>query len=164
MSEIRAFIGAGANLGDPISQIDAAAAALDAVPRVRLTGRSRLYGSKPVGPQDQPDYVNAVFELQTSLAATALLDACLRTESALGRVRGRRWGERAIDLDLLLYGADIIDAPRLTVPHPELTRRTFVLRPLADLAPELEIPGTGATVATLSARCTTPQIHPLERT
>lgn len=138
---IRAYIGLGSNLDDPSRQLHQAIAALQQIPESRLTARSRFYRSKPMGPADQPDYVNAVAMFDTCLEPLALLDALQAIEQQQGRVRdGERWGPRTLDLDLLLYGPEVIDLPRLQVPHPGLTRRSFVLQPLFDLAPELTFP------------------------
>ena len=134
----RAFVGLGANLGDRETAIRRAAELIEAR---RL---SRLRESEPWGRSDQPRFLNAVAELETTLPARALLERLLAVERALGRVRGgERWGPRTIDLDLLLYGAEVIAEEGLDVPHPHLHERLFVLEPLADLAPELVVPGYG---------------------
>jgi 2-amino-4-hydroxy-6-hydroxymethyldihydropteridine diphosphokinase len=141
---ITAYIGLGSNLEQPSQQLQRAFAALAQIPQTRLLRHSRLYRSPPMGPQDQPDYVNAVAELGTELAPLALLDALQAIENAQGRVRGRRWGERTLDLDLLLYRDQRIDEPRLQVPHPGMHERAFVLIPLAELVPDtFVIPGCG---------------------
>ncbi len=138
---IRAYIGLGSNLDEPLQQLQQAIIALQQIPDSRLTARSRFYRSKPMGPADQPDYVNAVAMFDTCLEPLALLDALQAIEQQQGRVRdGERWGPRTLDLDLLLYGPEAIDLPRLQVPHPGLTQRSFVLQPLFDLAPELTFP------------------------
>jgi len=138
---IRAYIGLGSNLDDPQAQLQRAIEALRQLPESRLTAVSRFYRSRPMGPSDQPDYVNAVAMLDTCLAPLELLDALQAIEQQQGRVRqGERWGPRTLDLDLLLYGADVIDQPRLQVPHPGMRQRNFVLQPLFDLAPELCLP------------------------
>jgi 2-amino-4-hydroxy-6-hydroxymethyldihydropteridine diphosphokinase len=150
---VRAYIGLGSNLDDPQSQLEQAIAALRRLPHSRLTALSRLYRSRPMGPADQPDYVNAVAMLDTTLEAHALLDALQAIEKAQGRVRGpQRWGPRTLDLDLLLYGAQIIDSVRLQVPHPGIAERNFVLYPLADVAPELVLPD-GRSLRQLLAAC-----------
>lgn len=145
------FIGLGSNLDDPVDQVQRAFVELDALPASRLTDRSPLYLSKPHGPPDQPDYVNAVARLRSTLDPEALLDGLQAIERAHDRVRGRRWGARTLDLDLLLYGDHEIDTRRLVVPHPQLRRRAFVIAPLHDIAPSLAIPG-GGTPSTLLRR------------
>jgi len=140
-----AFVGLGSNLGDREAAIRRAAELIGAR---RL---STLRETEPWGLVDQPLFLNAVAELETDLVAPALLDRLLAVEQQLGRVRdGERWGPRVIDLDLLLYGAQTIDEPGLTVPHPRLRERLFVLEPLAELAPALVVPGLGP-VSTLLA-------------
>ena len=133
------YLGLGANLNDPAQQLRCALQALDATPGIRLDAWSSFYRSRPVGPQDQPDYVNAVARIETGLPALALLDALQAIENNQGRVRLRRWGERTLDLDLLLYGDEVIQNERLTVPHIEMTRRLFVVQPLAEIAPQLRL-------------------------
>ncbi len=128
-----ALIGLGANLDDPRAQLERALEALDRLPLTRCTRHSHLYASKPVGPQDQPDFVNAVAELTTRLSPLALLDQLQALEQQHRRVRLRHWGPRTLDLDLLLFDDRSITTPRLSVPHPEMLKRGFVLRPLADL-------------------------------
>ncbi len=154
MSErpVEAYIGLGSNLDQPRAQVEQAIAELDRLPRSRVRARSRLYGSRPLGPADQPDYVNAVVCLETGLDPLPLLDALQAIEQAHHRVRERRWGPRTLDLDLLLYGTRRIDLPRLRVPHPQMHRRDFVLRPLLEIAPEIGIPGLGPA-APLLAQC-----------
>lgn len=133
-------IGLGSNLNDPRAQVTAALQALRDLPDTGLIGHSDLYGSAPVGPQDQPDYINAVALLETGLDPLALLDALQGLEQAAGRERRRHWGERTLDLDLLLWGEATIRLPRLVVPHPEMTHRAFVLRPLLDRLPDCRLP------------------------
>ena len=140
-----AYVGLGSNLADPAEQIRRALAALGECPGCRLVRRSPLYRSRPLGPQDQPDFVNAVAGLLTTLGARELLAALLDLERRLGRpARRPRWGPRLIDLDLLVYGAAQITEPGLVVPHPGLPERRFVLQPLADIAPDLMVPGLGS--------------------
>ncbi|MCB1961124.1 MAG: 2-amino-4-hydroxy-6-hydroxymethyldihydropteridine diphosphokinase [Rhodocyclaceae bacterium] len=139
----RAFIGLGANLGDPARAIDTACTALAALPGTELLACSRRYRSAPVGVSGQPDYLNAVAALATTLSAPALLDALLAIEARHGRTRDYRMAPRTLDLDLLLYGDARLDLPQLTVPHPRMHQRAFVLAPLAELAPQIEIPGRG---------------------
>lgn len=140
MSTHRAWIGLGSNLENPRRQVETALAALDRLPLTRLLCASPRYASRPVGPQDQPDFVNAVAQLETRLSPLALLDQLQALEQRHRRVRQRRWGPRTLDLDLLLYDARSETSPRLTLPHPEMARRAFVLIPLAALAPELCLP------------------------
>jgi len=133
-----AYVGLGANLGDRERMIRLAA---EAIGGRRL---STIRETEPWGLVDQPPFLNAVAELETELPPRALLDRLLEVEQELGRVRdGPRWGPRTIDLDLLVQGDLVIDEPGLTLPHPRLAERRFVLEPLAELAPELEIPGLG---------------------
>ena len=134
----RAFVGVGANLGDREATIREALAALPDVVAV-----SELRETEPVGVVDQPRFLNGAAALETELHARELLDALLEIERGLGRERHERWGPRTIDLDLLLYGGELIDEPGLTVPHPRLHERRFALEPLLDLDPELSIPGRG---------------------
>ena len=139
-----AYIGIGSNLEDPTAQVRRAADALARLSDTRLVALSPLYRNPAVGPGDQPDYVNAVAIVETALEPHALLDALQALENAQGRERGSiRWQARTIDLDLLLYGDRVIDDARLSVPHPRLRERAFVLKPLHDVAPELEVPGHG---------------------
>ncbi|MEW6353364.1 MAG: 2-amino-4-hydroxy-6-hydroxymethyldihydropteridine diphosphokinase [Pseudomonadota bacterium] len=141
---IHAYIGLGGNIADPVQQITRALAELNALPATRLHSRSRLYRSKPVGPADQPDYVNAVAALDTDLPPRTLLSRLLDIERRHGRIRdGVRWGPRTLDLDLLLYGELQHHDADLTLPHPRLHERSFVLYPLYDVAPDLVIPGYG---------------------
>lgn len=150
MSEARAvwrpaWVGIGSNLGDPRARVAQAFEDLAALPGSRLVGRSALYRSRPMGPQDQPDYVNAVAGLVTRQAAEELLAALHGIEERHGRRRSAadRWGPRTLDLDLLLYGERVIDRPGLRVPHPGIAERNFVLLPLASVAPDVTVPGLG---------------------
>lgn len=139
-----AWIGVGSNLDGPAAHVRAAFDALGTIPETDVVAVSPLYGSAPMGPADQPDYVNAVVHLRTALEPHALLDALQRLEAEAGRDRaGERWGPRVLDLDLLLFGDRRIDDARLRVPHPGIAERIFVLRPLADMAPDLDVPGLG---------------------
>jgi len=142
---VPAYIGLGANLDDPRGQVERAAAELAALPHSRLTACSPLYRTAPVGPQDQPDYVNAAARLETRLAPLDLLAALQAIERRHGRVRdGCRWGPRTLDLDILLYGSLRLAQPGLHLPHVEMHRRAFVLVPLADIASaDLLVPGHG---------------------
>ena len=155
-----AFIGLGANLGQPRDQLAAALRALASLPGTRLTAVSRLYGSAPVGPQDQPDYVNAVARLETSLTPHRLLAELQAIENHAGRIRKRHWGPRTLDLDLLLYAEDEIRTTHLTVPHPEMTLRGFVIVPLLDIAPGVVLPN-GTKAASLQAATPGPDLHVL---
>lgn len=139
----RAFVAIGSNLADPRNQVLAAFAALDALPGTRVVARSALYRTAPVGYADQPDFFNAVAAVETELPATALLDALLDVEQARGRVRAFANGPRTLDLDVLLYGDMVSADARLTLPHPRMHERAFVLYPLNDIAPDVMIPGHG---------------------
>jgi 2-amino-4-hydroxy-6-hydroxymethyldihydropteridine diphosphokinase len=147
-----AFIGLGANLGDPLASIEEALRRIDALPDTRLLRRAPLYGSKPWGPPDQPDFVNTVAEVETDLGASTLLSELLTVERQMGRTRTVRWGPRLIDLDLLLYGSAQHKDDRLELPHPGLVSRRFVLAPLADLDPDRMIAGVNLSVGRLLER------------
>lgn len=137
----RAFIGLGSNLAQPAAQIQAALHAMTQLADTRLIAQSSLYGSKPMGPQDQPDYVNAVVALQTSLTPHQLLDALQRIELEHGRVRkAERWGPRTLDLDILLFDDLQFSDERLTIPHYGMRQREFVIYPLLEIAPQLVLP------------------------
>ena len=141
---IRTYIGLGSNLDDPVAQVLEAVEELEMIPDTILAERSTLYRGKPMGPGDQPDYVNAVVALDTLLSADELHNALIRIEDLQGRDRGgEKWGPRIIDLDLLLYGNHTIDTATLTVPHPGMHERDFVIIPLEELAGNLNIPGRG---------------------
>ncbi len=148
---ICAYIGLGANLNAPLQQLTAAVAALADIPKTTVHRVSGFYGSKPMGPQDQPDYVNAVAALHTELSAEQLLDHLQQIELHQGRERkADRWGPRTLDLDILLFGEQVLSTPRLTVPHYGMAVREFVLYPLAEIAPELQIPTLGPLSALLA--------------
>lgn len=153
--EVSAYIGLGSNLagslGSPLEQLKHAVKALAALPATLLISVSPAYRSLAVGPQ-QPDYTNAVALLQTSLTPLDLLDQLQAIEQAHERVRIQHWGPRTLDLDLLLYGDQLIDLPRLQVPHPYLTQRNFVLYPLAAINPDLVLP-CGTALATFLQDC-----------
>jgi len=135
------YIGVGSNLSDPIKQVKLAIEALKIVRQCQVSAVSSFYGSKPMGPQDQPDYINAVVELHTSLTPLELLDELQAVENKAGRVRKEnRWGARILDLDILLFNNDVIENERLTVPHYGMKVREFVLLPLVEIAPNLHLP------------------------
>jgi 2-amino-4-hydroxy-6-hydroxymethyldihydropteridine diphosphokinase len=138
-----AYVALGANLGDPAATIRAAFGALANLPESRITRCSSLYRTAPVGITEQPDFINAVLALETTLAPEALLDELFDIEARFGRQRAEKNGPRTLDLDLLLYDNQFIDLPRLKLPHPRLHLRAFVLQPLAEIAPDLVIPGRG---------------------
>lgn len=148
-----AHVGLGANLGDPASTLRQAFGALDALPHTRLVRTSRLYRTAPWGVTGQPDFVNAVAAIDTTLAPRALLEALLGIERVHGRDRAleSRWGPRTLDLDLLLYGDRVIDEAGLRVPHPRLQERAFVLWPLLEIAPDVVVPGIGPAQAAAAA-------------
>lgn len=141
---VTAYIGLGSNLENPVAQVHQAVAALGQRDGIELGPVSALYRSPPMGPQDQPEFVNAVTRVVTVLEPLALLDVLQAQEQAQARRRERHWGPRTLDLDLLLYGNQVLDTQRLTVPHPGLHLRAFVLYPLAELAPGIRIPGRGS--------------------
>jgi len=148
-----AYIGIGSNLDDPVRQVKEALEELDTIPDSILISKSGLYGSKPMGPADQPEYVNAVAALDTLLSPEELLQALQKIEQRLGREPGgEKWGPRVIDLDLLLYGKKKISSDTLTVPHPGMHERDFVIIPLAEIAGNMSIPGKGQ-LSTLIAAC-----------
>lgn len=159
---VRAYVGLGSNLGDPRAAVLAAMDALAGLPHSRLVARSRLYRSPAWGPVAQPDYVNAAAALETTLGARELLDALLRMELQAGRDRAAspQWGPRTLDLDLLLHGDARIDVPGLHLPHPRLHERAFVVVPLAEIAPTLQVPGQGP-IADLVAAMATADIQAL---
>ena len=137
----RVYIGLGSNLDQPAGQLSSALDALAALPDSTLAGVSSLYVSQPLGPADQPDYLNAVAALDTLLQPLELLDCLQQIEQQQGRQRkAERWGPRTLDLDILLFGQQMIDVPRLQVPHYHLQERPFVLYPLAEIAPDLQLP------------------------
>ena len=160
---IPVYVGLGSNLDDPEQQVREALRELSSLPATRLIRSSRLYRNPPMGPVDQPDYVNAVAHLLTSLTARELLAELQRLERRHGRVRqdADRWGPRRLDLDLLTYGSSTIDEPGLQVPHPGIRERNFVLFPLLEIAPALEIPGLGA-VTELAAALDDADLSPIE--
>ena len=141
---VTAYIGLGSNLDHPEQQIRAAMSALKQHPHLTWVAGSDLYQTPPMGPADQPDYINAVACVRSELSAEGLLDLLQSLENAQGRTRnGVRWGPRTLDLDLLLYGDQVIDTTRLRVPHPGIGARNFVLYPMREISPEIIIPGLG---------------------
>jgi 2-amino-4-hydroxy-6-hydroxymethyldihydropteridine diphosphokinase len=148
-SRVPAYIGVGSNLGESRARVLAAFEALEDLPRTRVVARSRLYRTRPYGPVPQGDFINAVARLDTQLSAHELLAGIRGIEAAAGRIRDARWGPRTLDLDLLLYGDERIESPELTVPHPGIAERGFVLAPLIDVAPGLRVPGAGRVEALL---------------
>ncbi|WP_305804038.1 2-amino-4-hydroxy-6-hydroxymethyldihydropteridine diphosphokinase [Stenotrophomonas sp. YIM B06876] len=148
---VRASIGLGANLGDAEAAVRAAMVALDRLPATRVVACSRLFRTPAWGNEAQPPFINAAAVVDTGLSAPELLQALLQTERAFGRIRlpGERWGPRTLDLDLLLYGEQVIALPHLQVPHPYLHERAFALLPLADIAPDAVIPGRGTVRSAL---------------
>ena len=149
---ISTYIGIGSNLAQPQQQVEQTFAELNQITQTCLTAQSPLYCSAPVGPIGQPDYINAVAELATTLSPFDLLTALQTIEQRHKRQRKQRWGPRTLDLDILLYGNLQQQHPRLSIPHPRLHERLFVLQPLFDIAPDLTIPGHGA-LAELLQRC-----------
>jgi len=153
--QVIAYIGLGSNLENPVEQLKSARTSLAAVEGIEELAFSGLYLSTPMGPKDQPDYINAVMSVKTSLTAHELLHCLQEIEHGQGRVRtGERWGARTLDLDLLIYGDSQIRTPDLTVPHPGIPNRNFVLYPLFELCSQLLVPGMG-TIADLIAKCPT---------
>ena len=147
----RAYIGIGSNLDQPQAQVARAFEELAGLAHTRLSGRSSLYRTAPIGHAAQPDFINAVAALDTELGAEDLLGELQAIESRHGRRRSFRNAPRTLDLDLLLYGDARIDQPQLTVPHPRMHERAFVLQPLAEIAPQLRIPGRGGIDECLKA-------------
>ena len=158
---ITAYIGLGSNQGGPRAQIDQAFAEIDGLPATRLAARSPLYRSAAVDAPGQPDFVNAVAAVETELSAAQLLAALQAIESRHGRERPQRNAPRTLDLDMLLFGETACASPELTLPHPRMHERAFVLRPLLDLDPRAEIPGRGAARALLRV-CTAQAIERIE--
>jgi 2-amino-4-hydroxy-6-hydroxymethyldihydropteridine diphosphokinase len=144
---IRAFLGLGSNLGDRLANLQQAVDLLARMEGLAVLRSSRVYETEPVGPA-QPDYLNAVVEVSTSLPAKKLLECCLAVENEMGRLRGERWGPRVIDIDVLTYGREEIDDPGLVVPHPRMHERLFVLAPLLELDPDPHLPA-GMRVSSL---------------
>ena len=152
MAAVKAFIGIGANLGEPEVQVRRAFAALEAIPQTRLLAASSLYRSSPLGYAAQADFVNAVAAVETESGARLLLEELLSIEARSGRTRDFPNAPRTLDLDLLLYGDRVVAQPGLVVPHPRMHQRAFVLAPLAEIAPDAIVPGKGP-VKTLLVDC-----------
>lgn len=150
-----AYVGLGSNLGDRRATLEGAVAELGNTPGVRVLRVSSFHDTDPVGGPPQPRYLNAVAEVETSLAPRALLDWLLAVEERFGRARGERWGPRTLDLDLLLHGGLVINEPGLAVPHPRLAERAFVLSPLCELVPDGRHPVLGRTFSQLLAGLST---------
>jgi 2-amino-4-hydroxy-6-hydroxymethyldihydropteridine diphosphokinase len=156
LTELPAFVALGANLGDPAAQVEQAMLELARLPDTRLVARSSLYLSKPVGYAEQPDFVNAVAQLSTRLAPRDLLEALLEIEARHGRRRDFKNAPRTLDLDLLLYDDLALHEHDLTLPHPRMCERAFVLQPLAEIAPTRDIPGRGQVADCLRALAVAP--------
>ncbi|MCX5823078.1 MAG: 2-amino-4-hydroxy-6-hydroxymethyldihydropteridine diphosphokinase [Deltaproteobacteria bacterium] len=154
MRGIVAFIGIGANLGDPAAQCRDAVRRVGTTPGVRLLRCSSLYRTAPVGPMEQGWFINAVAEVRTDLSPAKLFDALKASERQMGRTEGPRWGPRVIDLDILLYGQEVVDRDGLKIPHPEMHRRRFVLEPLCELASYAIHPAFGVSARGLLDRLT----------
>jgi 2-amino-4-hydroxy-6-hydroxymethyldihydropteridine diphosphokinase len=152
MPKVRCFIGLGSNLEDPVKQVKQALEELAELPQCQLISHSSLYSSAPIGPQDQPDFINAVAEIETTLDAHSLLNQLQALEQQHQRKRLRHWGPRTLDLDLLLFGDQQISTDRLKVPHPFMPERNFVLYPLAELERELILPD-GSPLSQLLVAC-----------
>lgn len=158
---VTAYVGLGANLDEPLKQLHSAVRALEQMPDTRHVFCSSCYRSAPVGISDQPDFINMVCRLETTLPVPVLLQTLLNIEQSHGRVRGgQKGGPRTLDLDLLLYGQQTVHEPGIVVPHPRLHERAFVLAPLAELDPQQGIPGKGIVTALL-AGCTGQRIEKL---
>ena len=151
MTRVTAYVGLGSNLDHPREQVLAAFEELAQLPETRLLGRSRLYRSAPMGRQDQPDFVNAVAQIDTALQPLRLLAELQAIESRHGRERPFPEAARTLDLDLLLYGDAVISSDSLAVPHPRMHQRAFVLRPLAEISPAVGVPGRGTATQLLQA-------------
>ena len=150
-----AFVGLGSNIGEPATQLRWACSALAALADTHLVAVSSFYESQPMGPSDQPPFLNACAQIETTIDPTDLLTALLAIETTMGRVRKRHWGERCIDLDLLFYGDASVKSERLTLPHPGLYQRDFVLKPLAELLGNEYLMPNGLDIGTLLAGCST---------
>jgi 2-amino-4-hydroxy-6-hydroxymethyldihydropteridine diphosphokinase len=162
LAPCKACIALGANIGEPLRQIEAGFTALAALPATRLLARSSLYRSAPVGYADQPDFINAVAIIETSLAPHVLLDALLNIERVNGRVREFPNAPRTLDLDIVLYGDSVVHDPGLTIPHARMLERAFVMVPLAEIGPDMQVPGHG-TARALLARVDAGSVAQLQR-
>jgi 2-amino-4-hydroxy-6-hydroxymethyldihydropteridine diphosphokinase len=157
-----AFLGLGSNLGDRLANLQSAVDALQTEPGLRVTASSRVWETTPVGGPPQPDYLNAVIQVETDLSARDLLDAARRVESRLGRVRSQRWGARTMDVDILLYDDAQIDETDLVIPHLRLTERAFVVLPLLELEPDPVLPdGTRLKEVRIDTNGVVPSASPL---
>jgi 2-amino-4-hydroxy-6-hydroxymethyldihydropteridine diphosphokinase len=157
---MRAYVAVGSNLGDRWARLVLAVRALREAPGVAVLRASRVWDAAPIGPP-QPRYLNAVLELETTRTPPALLGILREIERVAGRRRDLRWGPRTLDLDLILFGDLVVCTPELSVPHPETCRRRFVLAPLAELRPDLPVPGTGSTVARLLEKAPELDVAPI---
>ncbi len=137
---VTCYLGLGSNIGDRGANLAKAVQRLAQIPAIEIVKTSSIYETAPVGPQDQPDFFNQVVQADVSCSARRLLEYVRGIEQDMGRVRTRRWGERIIDIDILLYGDETIDQPDLQIPHPQMLARQFVLVPLAEIAPDLVLP------------------------
>lgn len=155
----KVYIGLGSNLNNPLMQVKTAVDQIATLPDSALIATATWYRSKPVGPQDQPDFVNGIAEIDTALGPMALLDALQNIEQKHGRQRLRHWGERSLDLDIIAYGQLSTSLPRLKLPHPFANQRGFVLQPLAELAPELQL--SGKSVNSWLAAVDTSDLRPI---
>jgi 2-amino-4-hydroxy-6-hydroxymethyldihydropteridine diphosphokinase len=153
---IVAFVGIGANLGDPAAQCTEAVRRIGMIPGVRMLRCSSLYRTAPVGPMEQGWFINAVAEVRTDLSPSKFLEALKEIEGQMGRTEGPRWGPRVIDLDILLYGQEVVDQEGLKIPHPEMHRRRFVLEPLCELASYAVHPAFGVSARGLLDRLSDP--------
>lgn len=158
---MRVYIGLGSNLENPEKQVLTAIGDIAQIADSTLSAQSSLYHSPPMGPQDQPDYINAVVAIDTTLTPHQLLDALQQIEQKHGRERKRHWGERTLDLDILLFADMVISDDRLNVPHPGIAERAFVVYPLAEIASDLIIPGLG-TLGDIKANCPLDGLKQLE--
>lgn len=160
---VKAYVGLGGNLGDVETTLTEALWSIDSMPQTSIRAQSKFYRSPPWGMTDQPEFLNAVVELQTRLAPRVLLNHLLDIEARFGRIRseGEKWGPREIDLDLLTFGEELIDEPGMHLPHPHLHERGFVLLPLSEIAFELVVPGVGR-VGDLLAAVDVTGIHAVE--
>lgn len=149
---VTAYLGLGANLGEREASILSALKELDSLPTMQVTAVSSLYETAPVGVTDQPNFVNAVAEIRTTLTPEALLETILALEKNRGRVRTQRWGPRVIDIDILLYGDIQRETPALSLPHPRLEDRDFVVLPLSEIAPDLVLPGQTIFIKNIAKR------------